>query len=137
LNILSDLVVEVVHGIPRVTHPVIAQTVWALSLVPQVRISEAPERMIPCFMRPGMRVYELQLLERGMKVPADNVRGRNRFSTPTRKQEPGLSLPDVLPEQAGDCRVKIHVSHRAGRFESGFNLAMARLLSNMDRQKIG
>jgi hypothetical protein len=86
-KILSNLVIEVVHAIPCVSHPVIAETVWALRLVSQVRIAEAPERMVASLMRAGVRINVAHLLESRVQVATDNVRRGTRFSVARRKQK--------------------------------------------------
>ena len=78
LDVLFDLVVEVIHGVPRVSHPIIPKPIWTQGLVPQVSVPEAPKRMVPRFMRSGVRIHKFQFLQCRVEVAPDN-KGRRIF----------------------------------------------------------
>jgi hypothetical protein len=71
---MLDLIVEVIHGIPGVSHPEFAQPLWALGLIPQIRFPEASKGVIPCLVRSGVRVHVPKLLQSRMEVATQNAR---------------------------------------------------------------
>jgi hypothetical protein len=75
LDILFDLVVEVIHGVHRVSHPIIPKPIWTQGFIPQVRVPEAPKCMVPRFMRSGVRIHKFQFLQCRVEVAPDNIRG--------------------------------------------------------------
>ena len=55
--ILFDLVIEVAHVLPRMTHPELVQALRTLRVVPQVGVPKTTERMVPSFVRSGERIH--------------------------------------------------------------------------------
>ena len=78
-NVLSDFVVEVAHVLSRMTHTVLVKTFGAVGVVPQVRVSEATERMVSRLVCSGVRVDIVQLLESLVQMATDDVRWREWF----------------------------------------------------------
>lgn len=73
-HVLFDLVLEIGHALIRVPHPKLPKTLWTFGTIAQVRVPEAPERVMACFVGAGKRVDEPQILQSRMKVPAKDAR---------------------------------------------------------------
>jgi hypothetical protein len=104
LNVLFDLVVEVIHRTPLVSHPVIPKPFWALGLVPQVGVPKATERMVSSLVRSVERVHVPKLLESRVKMTTDDVRRRDGFSCPSAEKKTRTAVARKLSKEIGNRR---------------------------------
>jgi len=74
-HVLFDLVIDIAHVLPRMTHPELVQALRTPHVFPQVGVPKTTERMVPSFVRSGERIYVLQLLQRLVQMTPDDVRG--------------------------------------------------------------
>jgi hypothetical protein len=72
-HVLFDLVVQIEHALNRMPHPKLPRTLWTFGSIAQVRVPETPESLVACLAGACERVDEPQLLQRRMKVPANDV----------------------------------------------------------------
>ncbi len=93
MQVFFDLVVQVGHGFAGMPQPELLQTIWAGRVIPQECIPETPERVITGFVVAGMRVDEVQCLQRRMQVTPNDIGRTNRFSLLRCKQEARLPVP--------------------------------------------
>jgi hypothetical protein len=60
--ILFDLVIEVAHVLPRMTHPELVQALRTLRVVPRVSVPKTTGRMVSTFVRSGELIHVVHLL---------------------------------------------------------------------------
>jgi hypothetical protein len=136
LFVLFDLVVKIAHALICVAHPELPKTFRTCGAIAEMRIPEAPECMVASLVGAGEWIHEPQLLQRRMKVPANDVRRGKRFPVPGAEQKPCLAPMNEFFQHFRDRRMEIHLSNSARCLEPFFDLALANLLVDADGPKI-
>src|ERR1035438_6696463 len=116
--------------------PKLLQTLWALGAIAKMRVPETPKGVVACLVVASHPVGEPQFLQGWVKVPAEDVGGAQWPSSAGLEQEPALPISGKFLESSGDLRVKIDFPKCACGLEPLFDLAMACLLLDADRQEV-
>ena len=132
LDVLFDLVIEVIHRIPSVSHPVVAKTFWTGSLVLQIRVPELTKCMVPGFVHTCVSVDVPKFLQRRMQVATNEVGRRQRFSILALEQESAGASADELSQQSGYFRMEVYLSKSTCSLQAILHFAVACLLVDGD-----